>query len=225
MIEHYAMHEINKLTDRFGLADGVPKGVKPRYNISPVQLAPAIVAKDGKNVLEMMSFGLVPHGAKDANSVFRYKTFSVKSEKVFSKPAWETAVRTQRCIIPANGFYMVRSGGDNSDVYYFTQPDDSLLALAGMYSLWTDPNGVERKTFALLTIDSSKAMPLPFTRMPVILHADDESKWIDSTVQDFSSLVSCMRPYEGATLAYRRASDDVKSAKIDTPLLLQSPSK
>ena len=173
----------------------------------------------------MMSFGLVPSGAKDANSVFRYKTFNVKSEKVFAKPAWETAVRTQRCIVPANGFYMVRSGGDNSDAYYFSQPDDSLLGLAGMYCLWTDPAGVERKTFTLLTIDSSKAMPLPFTRMPVILHSDDEVKWIDSSVQDFSSLVSCMRPFEGPTLSYRRASDEVKSAKNDFPALIQSPAK
>ncbi len=224
MIEHYALYEINKLTDRFGLTDGVPKGVKPRYNVSPVQPAPVITTNDAKTELSMMNWGLVPSGAKDANSVFRYKTFNVKSEKVFSKPAWETAVRQQRCIIPANGFYMTRSGGDNSDTYYFSHADESLLGLAGMYTIWTDPNGTEQRTYALLTIDSNKAMPLPFGRMPVVLHIDDEAKWVDATVQDFSSLVSMMRPYEGAPLAYRRASDDVKSAKVDTPYLI-NPAK
>ncbi len=221
MIEHYSLHEINKLTDRFGLTDGVPKGVKPRYNISPVQPAPVISKNDGKTELRMMNWGLVPQGAKDANSVFRYKTFNTKSENVFSKPVWETAVRQQRCIIPVNGFYMVRSGGDNKDAYYFTSGDESLLGLAGMYTTWTDPNGEQQQTYTLLTIEANKVMPLPFGRIPVILHGDDEARWLDTTIQDFSSLVSVMRPYEGATLAYRRASDDVNSAKIDAPHLIE----
>lgn len=220
MIEHYSLHEINKLTDRFGLTNGVPKGVKPRYNISPVQPAPVIVRVNDATELRMMQWGLVPAGAKDANSVFRYKTFNVKSEKVFSKPAWETAVRQQRCIIPANGFYMIRA--DNKDAYYFSSGDESLLGLAGVYTTRTDPNGVDLQTYTLLTIDSSKAMPLPFGRMPVILHADDEAKWVDQAIQDFSTLVSSMRPYEGPTLAYRRASGDVTSAKVDAPHLIEA---
>ena len=218
MIEHYSLYDIKHLTDRFGLTDGVPKGVKPRYNVSPVQPAPVIIKNNDKTELRMMNWGLVPQGAKDANSVFRYKTFNTKSENVFSKPVWETAVRQQRCIIPVNGFYMIRA--DNKDVYYFSSADESLLGLAGMYTTWTDPNGVEQQTYTLLTIESNKAMPLPFKRMPVILHGDDEAKWLDSTVQDFSSLVGIMRPYEGSTLAYRRVSGDVTSAKIDAPHLI-----
>lgn len=220
MIEHYSVHEIHKLTDRFGLSLGVPKGVKPRYNVSPVQAAPVIVRAEGATELRMMQWGLVPAGAKDANSVFRYKTFNVKSEKVFSKPSWEAAVRQQRCIIPANGFYMIRR--DSNDVYYFTAPDNSVMAIAGMYSLWTDPGGIVRQTFTMLTIDANEAMPLPFGRMPVLLHADDEEKWINPDIQDFSTLVTCMRPYEGSGLHYRKVSSDAASAKIDMPYLIDS---
>lgn len=219
MIEHYALYEISKLTDRFGLTNGVPKGVKPRYNVSPSQLAPVIVRSGDDTTLRMMQWGLVPNGANDANSVFRYKTFNVKSEKVFTKPAWDVAVRQQRCIIPVDGFYMIRND-ENKDTYYFSSADKSLMAVAGIYTLWTNPSGVEQHTFTMLTIDSNTAMPLPFGRMPLLLHADDEAGWINSDVQDFSSLVRFMRPYEGNTLAYRRVSGEVGSAKIDAPSLV-----
>lgn len=221
MIDHYSLHEINNLTDRFGLTDGVPKGVKPRYNISPTQLAPVIVRGDGKTELRMMNWGLVSQGAKDLNSVFRYKTHNVQSEKVFSKASWDTAIRSQRCIIPANGFYMIRSS-DNNDAYYFTNSDESLFALAGFYTTSTDANGNDVSTFTLLTIESNDAMPLPFGRMPVILHKEDEATWIDPSVTEFSAIVSGMRPFEGAKLSYRKVSSDVSSPKIDVPYLIES---
>lgn len=221
MIEHYSLYEINKLTDRFGLTDGVPKGVKPRFNISPVQQAPVIVANGETTELLMMSYGLVPQGAKDANSVFRYKTFNVRSEKVFSKPTWENAVRAKRCIIPMNGFYMIRNMKDG-DAYYFTLPSEELFGVAGICATWTDHDGVDRETYALLTIDASDAMPLPFAKMPVIIHDDDETKWLDRRVSDFSSLVTMMRPYEGSVLSYLKVSRDVTSPKLDSSRLIES---
>ena len=221
MIEHYSLHEINKLTDRFGLSNGVPKGVKPKYNISPAQSAPVIIRVNDTTELRMMQWGLLPTGAKDVNSVFRYKTFNVQSEKVFAKPSWDTAVRHQRCIIPVNGFYMIRTGG-NKDAYYFTLPEQSLMAIAGIYSTWTDANGIEQQTYAMLTIDSNEAMPLPFSRMPVLLHTDDQVKWIDEATQTFSALVTTMRPYEEGVLQHRKVSSRVSSKKIDMPSLIDA---
>lgn len=220
MIDHYSLHQISNLTDRFSLTDGVPKGVKPRYNVTPTQPAPVVVRSGESVELRTMNWGLVSQGAKDLNSVFRYKTHSVQSEKVFSKASWDTAIRGQRCIIPADGFYMIRR--DNNDAYYFTQPDESLFGLAGFYTLTTNAAGAEIRTFTLLTIESNDAMPLPFGRMPVILHKDDEAPWIDPNVTEFSSIVSSMRPYEGAKLSYRRVSSDVSSPKIDTPELIKT---
>jgi putative SOS response-associated peptidase YedK len=222
MIDHYSLYEINALTDRFRLTNGVPKGVRPRYNICPTQNVPVVIlGNDGSTELSRMQWGLVSSGAKDANSVFRYKTFNVKSEKVFSKPSWDVAVRKQRCLIPMNGFYMIRSGEGN-DAYYFTSAEQSVMTAAGIYTTWTDPSGVDRQTFAMLTIESNDAMPLPFGRMPVLVHTADERAWADQSVQDFSALVTMMRPFEGPALKYRKVSSDVSSTKIDTPALVES---
>ena len=96
------------------------------------------------------------------------------------------------------------------------------MAIAGVYALWTDPSGIERPTFTMLTIDANETMPLPFARMPVLLHADDEAKWINEDMQEFSTLVTCMRPYEGSRLHYRKVSSDVASTKVDMPYLIDS---
>lgn len=222
MTEHYTLHEIKNLTDRFDLTNGLPKGIKPRYNISPTQTAPVIISNDGATELCTMKWGLVPNGAKSTSSVFRYKTFNTKSEKVFSKPAWETAVRHSRCIIPANGFYLWWTESDSKDAYYFTSPDQSLLGLGGIYSTWIDSDGLEHQTYSMLTIEANNTIPLPFKRMPIILHASDEQKWLNLDVQEFSPLIGMMRPFEGKTLLYHKVSNNINSAKLDTPQLIES---
>ncbi|RYD50408.1 MAG: hypothetical protein EOP52_14145, partial [Sphingobacteriales bacterium] len=105
MIERFALYEIDKLRDTYALPDGVPTGVKKNFNTSPTQQAPVILVRGGKKILERMDWGFVPDGAKDTNSVFRYKTFTAKAEGIFSKPKWQTAIRNTRCIVPVNGYF------------------------------------------------------------------------------------------------------------------------
>ncbi len=220
MIDHYSLFEINKLTDRFGLTDGVPKGVKPRYNVTPTNAA-AVITRSGETTeLSMMSWGLVSSGAKDSNSVFRYKTFNTMSEKVFSKPSWDSAIRTQRCIIPVNGFYMVRSG-DAGDTYYFNLIDQPLIGIAGIYTPGANPDDPLSRTFSMLTVESTDVMPLPFARMPVLLRPENEKLWMDPTAGDLSSILQAMRPLEAKKLAYRKVSRDLLSTKNDNPSLIE----
>ncbi len=220
MIDHYSLYEINNLTDRFGLTDGVPKGVKPRYNVSPTNAA-AVITRSGETTeLSMMSWGLVSSGAKDSNSVFRYKTFNIMSEKVFSKPSWDSAIRTQRCIIPVNGFYMVRSG-DAGEAYYFGMDNQPLMAVAGIYTSGANPDDPSSRTFSMLTIESTDAMPLPFARMPALLRPENEKLWMDPTAGDLSSILQAMRPLDTKKLAYRKVSRDMISAKSDSPSLIE----
>jgi putative SOS response-associated peptidase YedK len=220
MIDHLALYEIEKLTDRFGLGAGVPKGVKPRYNIVPASKTPVVVHSGTKTELVSMRWGLVTEGAKDFNAIFRYKTFNIMAEKVFSKATWDKAVHERRCIIPVNGFYMVRAD-DAGEAYFFNDPEGSLMALAGVYTPGSDPDDPNQRTFTLLTTESNETMPLPFKRMPLVLRKENESIWIDRSVTDLSSIIRAMEPSAG-TLAYRKVSADIKSLKVDSKDLLSS---
>jgi putative SOS response-associated peptidase YedK len=221
MSSRYALFEIDKLRDRFALASGVPKGTKPHYNISPVQLVPVIVSRNNRNEMELMKWGFIPKGAANANSVFRYKTFNTRSEGIFDKPTWQTAIRSTRCLIPANGFYEWKKTADGKQPFYIKAADQSVFAFAGLYSSWIDPEGKEWGTCSIVTTNSGAESDMTPSRLPVIVHPDDEADWLNPEISDINTLYRIMRPYDPDKLEISKVSDDINSVKIDIPRLIE----
>ena len=221
MTSRYALYEINKLRDRFNLTKGVPKGVKPHYNISPAQLVPVIVNRNGVNQIQMMKWGFIPAGAKDINSIFRYKTFNARSEAVFDKPTWMTAIRSQRCLVPANGFYEWKTTGNDKNPYFIQACDQPLFGFAGLYSSWTDPSGVEYGMCSIITVDSEATDDMTPSRLPVIVRPNEEADWLNPEIDGMNSIYMTMRPYDLDKLKIIRVGTDINSAKIDKPGLIE----
>ena len=220
MISRYTLYDIASIRDRYELSQGLPKGVKVHYNISPTMAAPIIVHENGARRAKRMTWGLVANGAKDMNSVFRYKTYNIASEKIFSKHSWERAVRERRCLIPASGFYLLNGNGKKR-AFYARQSDAAMLSLAGVYSSWTDQKGVEHYVYSLITIAASTDMPSFAARMPIIIAPDDEARWLDLTISDTNSLYDMLRPHRKGLLDVYEVSPDVHSPKPDAPYLIE----
>jgi putative SOS response-associated peptidase YedK len=221
MCGRYALFQTEQLRERFNLVHGLPKGVKPHYNISPNQLEPVIINRDGVPTAELMKWGFVPQGAKDSNSIFRYKTFNARSESIFEKTTWSTAVRHSRCLVPANGFYEWQTTPDGKIPYYIRPQDEQLFAFAGIYSSWQDPEGVEWGTYSIVTTQSNRTMAKIDKRMPIILRPDEEAAWLDTANDDdMNALYDLMRPYSDDGLLISTVSQDVNSAKLDHPQLI-----
>lgn len=213
MSDRYALYEIDKLRDRFALPAGVPSGVKPSYNISPTQTMPVIVSIDGVPTMQHMKWGFVPANAKDLNSVFRYKTHRANSEGIFSKPTWADAIRTQRCLIPANGFYEWKKVPGEKRAFYITPTDQPLFALAGLYGHWTDPEGKEWGVCAIITTATGSETEMLPSRLPVIVDPADEADWLNPEISDISTLYKIMRPYDPEQLTITRVGDEINSLK------------
>lgn len=220
MTSRYALYEIETLRDRFQLPAGVPSGTKRHYNISPTAGGNVIILKDGQRTLERMKWGFIPQNAQDANSVFRYKTYVARSEAIFSKATWEKAVRHQRCLVPANGFYEWHISNNEKIPYFIHQRDETLFAMAGVYSSWTDPAGKEWGTYSIITIDSHSSSLHTKVVRPIVLSRADEALWLDPTIDDMSTLYSMMKSYTDDTLTIDRVSDKINSTKINTPELI-----
>jgi putative SOS response-associated peptidase YedK len=221
MSSRYALFDTGSLRDRFALASGVPKGVKPHYNISPVQTVPVVISCDGKNEMELMTWGFIPKGAPNANSVFRYKTFVARSEGIFDKPTWQTAIRSTRCLIPANGFYEWKHTASGKQPFYIHPNDQPTFAFAGVYSSWTDPEGKEQSMCSIVTTFSGAESDMTPSRLPVIVHPDDEADWLNPEISDINTLYRIMRPYDPDQLEIIKVSSDINSVKIDKPHLIQ----
>jgi putative SOS response-associated peptidase YedK len=227
MISRYSLYTTADLRDRFSLDSGLPKGIKPRYNIHPTFQAPVIVDRDNHPTVERMGWGLVPKGAKDTNSVFRYKTYNVPSEKILGKHSWETAVRHSRCLVPANGFYQLVGQGSEKQAYYMQLKESPLFAFAGIYSSWENA-GVTHSTYSIVTSDAPHALRQLGDRMPIILSQSEEARWLDTSVTDASALFDMLasalfdmlRPISSEQLTVTEVSPDIHSLKIDTVKLI-----
>lgn len=219
MISRYALYDIAELSNRFRLVQGLPKGVKPNYNTSPTMTAPVIINSEGAHVVKLMKWGLVAKGAKDTNSVFRYKTYDTPLENIFSRHSSEQAIRERRCLVLANGFYELSRNGDKR-AYYARANDKSLLAFAGVYSSWEDPEGMVHGTFSIVTTKATDDMPDAGMRVPVIIKPEDEDRWLDPAATSTNTFYDMLRPYASGQLTAYEVSPDVHSPKLNQPRLI-----
>jgi putative SOS response-associated peptidase YedK len=77
----------------------------PRYNIAPTQSVPVIRQhpKTPVRELSLIRWGLIPSWAKDSSVAA--KMINTRSETAATKPAFRDALKSRRCLIPADGFY------------------------------------------------------------------------------------------------------------------------
>ena len=77
----------------------------PRYNIAPTQPIPVIRQNPKEPIrgLSLVRWGLIPSWAKDSS--IAAKMINARSETAGTKPAFRDALKSRRCLVPADGFY------------------------------------------------------------------------------------------------------------------------
>jgi len=93
---------------------------------------------------------MIPFWAKDP--AIGFKTINGMSETAASKPAFREAMRTRRCLIPADAFYEWKKiGPKKKQPYNFGMADDSIFAFAGLWDRWKDAAGKQILSCTILT--------------------------------------------------------------------------
>lgn len=165
--------------DVFGI-DQVDLGKwTPSYNLSPTD--PVLIVADphppatGRR-LTAARWSLIPPWSKTQD--LRYPTFNARSESAAERPTFRTSVRSNRCLIPADGYYEWRTRGREKTPFYI-HPQDAAdtLAFAGLYSWWRPSPDVNwTLTTTILTRDAIGALANVHDRMPVCV---DHALWND----------------------------------------------
>ena len=221
MCGRYTFTQPESLGERYSLHNMIE--IRPNYNAAPTQDMPVIRLKGSEMSLAVMRWGLIPSWAKDKN--IGYKLFNARSETVFEKPSWRSAIKTRRCLIPATGFYeWKREGSSKKQPYYITAKRSEIISFAGIWESWKDENDESIETYSIITTSPNKEMSELHDRMPVILRREDELAWLNEDNRDF--LETLMKPYEDDTLRLIPVSTDVNLVKNnDGNLLLPVNSK
>lgn len=166
-----------QLRARFGIGERLE--VRRRYNVAPGDDVLAVV--DGPRG-ELLRWGLVPHWSSDPGTL-GVNTINARAETVSERPAYRDAFARRRCLILADGFYEWSAG----TAHWITREDGEPFAFAGLWASWRPgaPDGTPKRdvepvrSCAIVTTAASERLRRLHDRMPVILAAEDEARWID----------------------------------------------
>jgi putative SOS response-associated peptidase YedK len=76
---------------------------------------------------------------------------NARSETAATKPAFRDALKSRRCLIPADGFYEWMRTGKTKQPYCFEIGEGELFAFAGLWDRWKDASGKTVETCSILT--------------------------------------------------------------------------
>lgn len=190
---------------------------KPRYNIAPSQSAPVILVDDDGTSVRDLRWGLVPFWAKDLK--IGYKAINARAETVAEKPMFRSAFKSQRCLVPASGYFEWAGTAPNKQPYLIHDPEGALLLFAGLWERWRP----EKKTEAIYTFTIVTGPPGVVSgdihdRAPVILSPEQWQPWLGGTVDDAKEVLEHFHEPE---LTYHPVSKAVGSPKNDCPELVE----
>lgn len=189
----------------------------PRYNIAPQSEVPVVFNhRAAGRVGRLARWGLIPHWAKDA--AIGHKLINARAESVAEKPAFRTAFRRNRCLIPASGFYEWQATPRGRQPFYFHPAEAGLMAFAGLLEHWRSADEDIVSCAIITTAANALARPI-HERMPVILAPADYARWLapDTPLEDAQRLLA---PCAEDALKLHPVAKRVGNAAIDTPELI-----
>jgi putative SOS response-associated peptidase YedK len=200
--------------------------IKPLFNVAPSARVPIIVqTQDGSYETLGARWGLIPHWwSKNTPPLL---TFNARSEEAAQKPTWRKSLRSQRCLMPALGWYewnekeKVRNANGRlvKQPYFFSSPNSEVIAFAGLWAIKSRDSEPDIASCALLSKEAAPSMSHLHHRMPVVLQEDDFSAWLDPTTS--AEEIECLIARGREDFEAYAVSTEVGSTRNDYPELTQ----
>ncbi len=204
---------LSELAQRFEF-DGDRDDFRPRYNVSPTQQVLTVVGGEPRRA-GFMRWGLIPSWSKDGPS--SRPLINARAETVAEKPSFRDSLKRRRCLVLADGFYEWQKVGDAKRPMRVTMRTGEPFAFAGLWSKWTDSEGISISSCAVITTAANDLLTPIHHRMPVILSEEVEDLWLDTALDDSQTLTQFLEPYPEDALEAYEVSPLVNSASNDIP--------
>ncbi|MEX2234947.1 MAG: SOS response-associated peptidase [Cyclobacteriaceae bacterium] len=216
MIERYSITaSASQISERFSV--DVPEFYTAHYNASPTHLLPVITSTTPQG-LSLFYWGTAPGWAK--NKTLGEKFINLRAEYFAEKPTLKKALRSHRCIIPADGFYGWKKVGKKTNVpYRFVFKSSRIFSFPGLWEEFEDTEGHQIQTFTIITIPSDNVVNIIQERMPVILSRDAEKRWLDKNSTE-EQLLNIFSDSDTKDMSYYSVSPKISQIDIDVPSLI-----
>lgn len=151
-----------------------PSGV----NIAPTETV-ALVRDDsnGERRLDGARWWLTPSFAKAVDQ--KYAMFNARAEGLCKSPAFRKPFACQRGIVPMASFIEWR-GEAGTRLPWLISNADQALAAAALWDVWIGQAGESLLSCTLVTTAAAPEFAPWHKRMPVLLAAKDQERWLDN---------------------------------------------
>ncbi len=148
------------------------------WNVAPTQDVGVIGKEDSGLVYKTMRWGLIPSRAKDEK--IGAQCINARVETAETKPAFRSAFKSRRCLVPGRGYYEwksipgLRTSKPLKQPFYITRTDGLPFTFAGLWEKWKD--GL--LSFSILTTEAGHATRDLHGRMPLVLDGTGMEAWL-----------------------------------------------
>jgi putative SOS response-associated peptidase YedK len=185
----------------------------PSYNVAPSQTIPIIRQEQGRRLIAMTRWGLIPSWAKEINT--GYSTINARAETVADKPAFRSAFQHRRCLVPADGFFEWQQIANSKikQPWYISLKNQEPMALAGLWEHWQGRDGSQIESCTIIVTSGNELMQSIHDRMPVILPPENWDTWLDATNTNKQCLQTLLTQYPAEDMTAWPVSTIVNSPR------------
>jgi putative SOS response-associated peptidase YedK len=214
---------ISDIAEEFSINSAPGISLPADWNIKPTN--DVYIIKN--QAIEIASWGMIAHWSKSDDEAAKSQSSAInaRSESVHEKPTFKSAFRSNRCLLPASGYYEWASElgkYKTKQPIYISRDDEKLLAFSGIFQSWTSPSGKVIQSVAIITRQAVGQLAQVHSRMPVFLPRERWQDWMNPKLNDVDKIRALMDvPTPDANLRFHPVSSAVNSITGSGPGLIE----
>lgn len=188
----------------------IAKYATDRLKVYPGEEVPVIRLDHDHLEPSLMRWGFRPNWATKSKA-----QINARSEGIEAKPMFKGSFSSKRCLVPADGFYEPVEGSKPRRYYFFQQSEAVPFYIAGIWTRFSAQGEDPHDTVAIITTTPNEVVAPIHGRMPVILHEEAVSSWLDPEVPQDRLQALLQTPSANALEGWEVSGDLYKKGRQD----------
>ena len=143
---------------------------------------------------------------------------NARAETFRTKRSYAAAIRSRRCLVPANGWFEWQRTEHGKEPYFLALAGGSPLSFAALRERWSR-NSESVESFSIITTAASPVLADLHHRQPAIIDPDRSGDWLDPT-SPVPQLLELVREPRAGPLGRHAGSTRMNSVQNDDPEIL-----